>query len=174
MVFWICLRYSIYHDFECIRNLNMLGFYRYINRVPIIHGFWICKSSKSILDKIIKITLTFKYSRENQNKKGKNKKSKMLELYVTWNLTYFSIFEQYSFPVAFRKNLRKYVPPTILSSKPPLFFSGVNSTTHSSMPPMSPMLAHHSPYPQLYATHTTHASMSQMWACHQCHPLYPC
>ena len=24
MLFWICLRFSIYHDFECIRNLNML------------------------------------------------------------------------------------------------------------------------------------------------------
>ena len=28
MLFWICLRFSIYHDFECIRNLNMLEFHR--------------------------------------------------------------------------------------------------------------------------------------------------
>ena len=28
MVFWTCFRLSIYQDFECIRNLNMLEFHR--------------------------------------------------------------------------------------------------------------------------------------------------
>ena len=27
-VFWICIKFSIYQDFECIRNLNVLDFHR--------------------------------------------------------------------------------------------------------------------------------------------------
>ena len=60
----IGLRFSIYQDFACIRNLNMLVSQGILKGLLICLGFWMCQSFESVLEAALKNNIKVKYPRE--------------------------------------------------------------------------------------------------------------
>ena len=115
-VFWICLRFSIYQDFTCIRNLNVLVSQGILKGLWIYLGFSICQCSESVLETTLENNFKFKYPRETL-------KNKICLEYIwseTWIL--FLALNNIHFQRVLGKSLRNNAPPTILSNAPSWYF----------------------------------------------------
>ena len=138
----IGFRFSIYQDFTCIRNLNMLVSQGILKGLLIYLGFWICQSFESVLETTLK-----KYQRETL----KNK----IYLECIWPETWilFLALNNIHFLRVLEKSFRNNAPPMILSNPPSWCFPNITNGTPFSRPPMPPTLAHRSLYPFWRTTH---------------------
>ena len=108
----IGFRFSIYQDFTCIRNLNMLVSQGILKGLLIYLGFWICQSFESVLETALKNNFKFKYPRETL-------KNKICLEYIrpeTWIL--FLALNNIHFLRVLEKSFRNNAPPVILSNPP--------------------------------------------------------
>ena len=111
-------------------------------------GLWIYQSSQSILETTL-IQLS-----------GENLKSKMSEVYLTWNLDYFSSFEQYSFPASFQKEFwEKIRHPRYCLVHYPVISSNITNAIYFRALLMLLTLAHQPPYHAGTTSCAQHASL---------------
>ena len=125
-----------------VRNIPRFWIYQESLYASFIYfGFWIYKSSESVLEKIIKITLKFKYPRETL----KNKICSRCLWLIT--LIIFLFLNNIHFLRILGKSLRNNEPPTILSSKSPWLFLQYHQHYSLSTPHTLLTMAHHSHHP---------------------------
>ena len=89
----------------------------------------------------------------------------MFEVYMTWNLNYFSIFEQYSFPVGFREDFEKYCATRDSVQQTTLVFLSISTALLTSVwhpcqhrTSITHILLRYKRQHFTNATHPTHAS----------------
>ena len=116
MVFLICLRFSIYQNFQCIRNLNILDFHR-----VYLHGSYYISVSEyakvlNLFWKQLQNNIKLKYSGEPL------KIRYVRNIYILKPEFFFLTPNNIYFLRNFGKSSRNNTPSTILFSSVPWYF----------------------------------------------------
>ena len=145
MVSWIRLRFSIYQDFECIRNLNMLDFHW----VYWQSSYYISGSEYARVLNLVWKQLWIQISR------GSSKKQDMFEVHMTWSWILFIFWTVFISCEVLERVWEIMHHPRYCLDHHPGISSSITKATHFTTLPMPSLLEHKPPYPSWHVTQTS-------------------